>query len=530
MRKISRIGLRAKFILSISAVVILASVILSWVFIRNQVEQLRNALKERGKSLTKNLAYNSEYGVLTVNKEALITLIQGVIVEEDVVYCLIQDREGEVLALGSRPEGERIYKEIEEVMISKRIEKEELKIQFYRSPKGDSVYDVVSSIKTQRVKTKREEIVLAEPISEKFEEIIGSVRVGISLARVNQQINGLKRAAFGLTFFVIIIGILVAFLLLRVIVRPIEKLVLGTQKIAKGDLSYRVEVKSKDEIGDLAFAFNEMAEELKKSRDRIEDYSKTLEQKVEERTKQLKEAQTQLIQSAKMVAVGQLSAGIAHEINNPLAGILGYSQFILNKSRRTDFNFEDFRNCRDYLKHIERESQRCKKIVESLLSFSRRSTDAFQLLDVKSVMETTLSILKHPLELQNIKIETRYLSSEIPLIMGNANQLQQVFTNLIINAQHAMPEGGELKIDVEVTRGDENKFLRIALQDTGCGISKENLEKIFDPFFTTKQNRESIGLGLSISYQIIQQHKGRILVESEVGKGSTFTLILPYKS
>ncbi|MFH0790767.1 MAG: cache domain-containing protein [Candidatus Omnitrophota bacterium] len=328
--------------------------------------------------------------------------------------------------------------------------------------------------------------------------------------------------AFG--FFVIII--LVSIGLTGDIVRPVRALVAGTQKVAEGDLNYQIKVLSEDEIGELAGAFNLMAKELKKSMEKIENYSRILEQKVEERTRELKDAQVQLIQSAKMGAVGQLSAGVAHEINNPLGGILGYAQFILNKIARPDFNLDDFKRCQDYLKHIERESQRCKQIVESLLTFSRKSTEAFQPVDVKAIMENTLTIPRYSLESQNIKVNIEY-AAVLPLVIGNANQLQQVFTNIIINAQHAMPKGGRLDIFLKAVEEGQNKAVQISFQDTGCGIPQENLERIFEPFFTTKQDWKSLGLGLSISYQIIQQHNGKILIESEVGKGSIFTLVLP---
>jgi two-component system NtrC family sensor kinase len=270
----------------------------------------------------------------------------------------------------------------------------------------------------------------------------------------------------------------------------------------------------------------ELAKEKKEKEDLVR-LREVLEQEVEERTKQLKEAQIQMLQSAKMAAVGQLSAGVAHEINNPLGGILGYVQLVLSKLEKPAFDLEDFNNCKDYLKHIERESQRCKKIVENLLAFSRKSAEAFQPLDIKTIMENTLSILRHSLELQNIKVNAEYMPLDVPLIRGNVNQLQQVFTNIIINAQHAMPQGGQLNICAKVIQQGENKNLHISFQDTGCGIPKENLERIFEPFFTTKENWKSVGLGLSICYQIIQQHNGKIVVESELGEGSTFTLILP---
>ncbi|MFH0762355.1 MAG: ATP-binding protein [Candidatus Omnitrophota bacterium] len=269
----------------------------------------------------------------------------------------------------------------------------------------------------------------------------------------------------------------------------------------------------------------ELAKE-RKEKEELMSLSAALEQKVQEKTQALKEAQAQMVQAAKMAAVGQLSAGVAHEINNPLGGILGYAQFVLTKIARPEFSIDDFKACRKYLEYIEKECQRCKLIVENLLNFSRKSSEKFEPVDVKSTIESILFILKHPLELQNIKVTIEY-APQLPAVFGNTNQLQQVFTNIIINAKNAMPSGGQLLISGKVVEQEENKKVAVIFEDTGCGIPKQDLEKIFEPFFTTKQDAKSLGLGMSICYQIIKEHNGQILIESQPGKGAKITVILP---
>lgn len=247
----------------------------------------------------------------------------------------------------------------------------------------------------------------------------------------------------------------------------------------------------------------------------------TLERKVDERTYQLKEAQTQLIQAAKMNAVGQLGAGIAHELNNPLGGILGYAQLMLHKLDAPGFGAEEGKSCRRYLEFIEKETARCKEIVQHLLKFSRKSSEVRKL-DIRAVLEDTFSVLGNQLRLANINAKLD-VDPNIKEINGNPNQLQQVFTNIIINAQQAMPNGGDLNISAYQHGGR----IRLEFKDTGCGISKEHIDKIFDPFFTTKSDSKGTGLGLTVSYKIIQDHKGTIDVQSEPGKGSTFIITLP---
>jgi signal transduction histidine kinase len=251
---------------------------------------------------------------------------------------------------------------------------------------------------------------------------------------------------------------------------------------------------------------------------------------LEKLNQELKTAQSQLIQSAKMAAVGQLGAGVAHELNNPLGGILGYAQFILDKLKRPEFGAEDFKGCSKYLDSIEREAARCKGIVENLLKFSRRPIVAKpEALDIAAALADTLSIIGHQLKLKNIKL-TLDIKPDLFRVIGIINQLQQVFTNLILNAQQAMPESGELKITAYNILDEKTKTptqVRIEFQDTGTGIPEENLAHLFEPFFTTKLKEKGTGLGLAVSYQIIQDHKGTIEVTSQVGKGTTVAITLP---
>lgn len=260
-------------------------------------------------------------------------------------------------------------------------------------------------------------------------------------------------------------------------------------------------------------------------------YNRRLEKMVEERTQNLHNAQAQLIQSAKMTAVGQLGAGVAHELNNPLGGILGYAQLIVETFKRAEAegNMERLKVCRDYAQYIEREALRCKKIVENLLNFSRKpSSEKLDNAGIADALNETLSVCGNQLKLKRINVIIN-IDPNLKRVLCIKNQIQQVFTNLILNAQQAMDEGGELKIRATnvIEKNKEIKYIKIQFIDQGKGIKKENLKKIFDPFFTTKTTTNGTGLGLSVSYKIIRTHNGTIEVESEEGKGTTFTLVLP---
>lgn len=244
-------------------------------------------------------------------------------------------------------------------------------------------------------------------------------------------------------------------------------------------------------------------------------WSEELEHKVEERTRELHAAQEQLLQSEKLASIGQLAAGVAHEINNPMGVILGFAQGILRTLPEDD-------RLRKPLTTVEKESLRCKRIVQNLLDFARHSEPTFQPTNVNELIDASCDLVEHQTSLQNVKLVKGY-DPALPSIMADANQLQQVFINTMLNAYQAMPNGGTLHIITRMA-GSE---LQIVFTDTGMGIPPENIQHIFDPFFTTKEVGEGTGLGLSVSYGIIKAHGGNIEVESQMGKGSTFVIKLP---
>jgi two-component system NtrC family sensor kinase len=471
------------------------------------------------------------------NKDLLWNLIKGLAQQEDVAYIMIQDREENILA---ELESQRIPPSSageKESVISEAFEDEGLFTKYYEVEKGSGFCNFSYPIYTTKVARSKEELGIIFDDQGGFgtKEKIGMAHVRMSLANMHKEIASMKNMIVLLTTLVVAIGVLLTIFLVNIIVKPVQKLVFATQRVADGDLSQVVEVKRRDEIGLLAYAFNRMTNSLKESREKIEEYNRTLEKRVRERTmdmenalKDLKQAQAQLIQAGKMAAVGELAAGVAHELNNPLSGILGYCQFALEKITQKplkELTGEDISTYSQYLKDIELQSKRCKAIIQSLLKFSRASVKGdFKPTDVNSVLKETFTFVKHQLEKHKVSLEEE-LTPSLPPITGNISQLQQVFTNLILNAIQAMPDGGKLTVLTKVS--EDKKSLDISFADTGKGISKENLSKIFEPFFTTKKVGQGTGLGLSVSYGIIKDHKGEIIVESEIGKGTTFIITIP---
>ena len=234
--------------------------------------------------------------------------------------------------------------------------------------------------------------------------------------------------------------------------------------------------------------------------------------------RRLKESREQLIHAEKLTSLGQLAASVAHEINNPLAGVLTYTKLLERKVAGDTFRKEE---ALDYLSKMESEVGRCSRIIRNLLDFSRQTEPHFRLVDINQVLEQVLAMVGHQAQIQKVEI-VREFSPSLPKVMADFDQLQQVFTNLTLNAIQAMSGGGKLTLHTSVA----NTQVVVDVQDTGCGIPKENLSRLFTPFFTTKEKGKGVGLGLAVVGRIVERHKGEIKVQSEVGKGTTFSVCL----
>jgi two-component system NtrC family sensor kinase len=356
-----------------------------------------------------------------------------------------------------------------------------------------------------------------EPIKNINNKIIGILYVGMLEKPYLDITNRVMRTFIIIASLCVVLLLVILYFSTTRIINPLQKMVVATQKISAGDLTHKVEVSSKDEIGYLANSFNQMTADLEAANEKLIEWGKTLEKKVEERTKELTEMQAHLIQSEKLASLGKLAAGVAHEINNPLGGILIYSHLMLED---TDKNSPRYEN----LKKIVKETSRCKDIVKGLLEFARPKEPEMSLISINDIAEKSLSIIERQALFQNIKIKKTY-TSNLPKIVADSAQLQQVFMNVIINAAEAMEGNGILALSTSLSR--DGTCIEVKFSDTGHGIMEEDKKRLFEPFFTTKEVGKGTGLGLAISYSIIQKHHGTIDVKSELGKGSTFTVKLP---
>jgi two-component system NtrC family sensor kinase len=354
-----------------------------------------------------------------------------------------------------------------------------------------------------------------EPIKNIDGEIIGMLYVGMLEKPYIDIRNSVMLKFASLAALCAVILLVILFIITSTIINPLRGMVVATNKIAEGDLNHRVEIDFRDEIGQLAHSFNQMTENLKIANANLLQWGKTLEKRVEERTKELREMQDYLIRSEKLASLGKMAAGIAHEINNPLTSILINTHLMLEKCEKKDPDCEN-------LTLIADETSRCAQIVKGLLEFARQNPPEKTKSDINELIDRTTQLLENQASFQNVKI-IKNLEAGLPQIQLDKTKIQQVFWNLMLNACAAMPKGGNLTIISRLD--DDRKYVEIVFIDTGVGIPRENINKLFDPFFTTKSS--GTGLGLAVSYGIIQQHDGKIEVKSEVGQGSVFTVKLP---
>jgi two-component system NtrC family sensor kinase len=350
----------------------------------------------------------------------------------------------------------------------------------------------------------------------KGDSVLGLLDISISLEMLRHKSHEYRLEFIMLTcWLLLMIGMLVTILTHYLVDIPVRRLVQHSAMVADGDLESRVPVSSRDELGELSEAVNHMTEKLSRADRELKGWAENLEHKVEERSREIMRMEEQLRRSEKLASLGTLAAGVAHEINNPLTGILLYAS-ILNSDKRLD---------PDLLPDLERvisETQRCAGIVKNLLEFSRESLPEKEDIALDAILDELCTFFHNQPNFRNIVIRTNY-GSDLPLISVDPNQIRQVFMNLFINAGHAMPHGGELEISTYRSAG--GKHICAGLKDNGVGIPEENLNRIFDPFYTTKP--EGTGLGLSISYGIIENNGGKIEVKSRAGEGTTFTVMLP---
>jgi two-component system NtrC family sensor kinase len=360
------------------------------------------------------------------------------------------------------------------------------------------------------------------------QSVLGVLDIVYPLDKIDQVMRANTYTIIALSLgFVILAAILVSFLVNRMVYLPLRDLEEGAQRLASGDLEQPIPIRGADEFGQLAASFNSMTEALGKSRVELQDWGRTLEQKVDEARRELHRAQAETAKSEKLASVGLLAAGIAHELNNPLTGVLTFSHLVRKKMPEGSPEAED-------LDLVIQETKRCAAIIRRLLDFAREQAPEKKFSDLNGLIEETTHLIEQPAHVEDIDI-TLDLDEQLPAIWIDEDLIRQVIMNILVNAQHAIEGEGNITIRTRVLpeyKGSKPgvrqvPMVAISITDTGCGIPEADLQRIFDPFFTTKGVGKGTGLGLSVSHGTVEAHGGVIEVDSVVGEGTEFRIYLP---
>ena len=359
------------------------------------------------------------------------------------------------------------------------------------------------------------------------ETYIGVLRVIMPLDKMDTLMAENRSHMISVNIVItIILGLTVGLFIWIWVHVPVKNLIKGTREVSSGNLDYVIPAAGRDEMGILGRSFNEMTTDIRKAKDEITSWSNQLENRVKEKTEELEKTQKRNLQIEKMASLGQLSATVAHELNNPMAGILTYSKLIQKKINKGNLNGGEISSILKHLQMIESESARSGEIVKNMLLFSRQEAMDMKQHQLDNIVNSSLDLISHHLKLNNIKLE-KDLQPDLPLVYVDENQLKQALLALYVNAVEAMDNEGILTVR---TRWKKSKrVVSVIVEDTGKGIPETVKSQVFEPFFTTKNEVKGVGLGLAAVYAIIQKHGAEITFESEIDKGTKFEINLPLK-
>jgi two-component system NtrC family sensor kinase len=390
------------------------------------------------------------------------------------------------------------------------------------APNGHRVLGMVTPIYNEKACMETCHTESGAPVHPATQSVLGVVDVVISLEAIDHKLAAIRTSAILLASLgILLLAAGVSLFARWLVVRPVAALVVGTQQITRGDLEHELRTPHGDELGMLASSFNDMTRSLKRAREELRALADSLEHQVEERTAELTAAQAQLVQSEKLSSLGKLAASIAHEINNPLSGILVYAKLLIRLQEEGDASEKARASALKNLRLVQRETERCSAIVRNLLDFARQRPLALKQIDVIGAVGEALSLVEHQMSMQGVTLE-KHLHGPA-MIEADFGQLRQAFLNIALNASDAMAKGGKLTVSSRFVQGA--RAIEIIFEDTGVGIPPDHLSKILDPFFTTKE--KGTGLGLSVVYGIVERHKGKLDIQSRVGKGTRVTIRLP---
>lgn len=520
--------LAPKLIFSLTIIVVLVEGISAYLNTKHQEKELLDAMILGADQLSRSITSATWHAMLADHRSAAYEVMQTIALKQGIDKIRIFNKEGYVMFSTDPEDPKQVDKDAEACAMCHSSLQPLVKVdvpsraRIFRAHDGQRKLAMVTPIYNEAACSQA--ACHAHPPGVK---VLGVLDVALNLDRVDEDVAALQRRSLLVTgIHVVLIGIFIVFFSRRFVDRPIRELIDGTRAVSAMQLDKPIEINSSEELGELASSFNIMRERLQQARAETHRFTQELEAKSEERAKQLQIAHQKLLQSDRLASLGQLSASVAHEINNPLSGVLNLSklmQRILTDDGVPASRVQEFRR---YLSQVINETARVGRIVSDLLAFSRRSKPQSKRTDLNEIVRNTISLLSHKLKLSNVEVEEN-LAPDLPAVRCDSSQMQQVVINLVMNGAEATQPRGNGKVIVRTSTRSDEKTAVLEVEDNGEGIPSEFLSKIFDPFFTTKGEGKGVGLGLSVVYGIVEAHGGELEVNSSLGKGTVFTVTLP---
>jgi two-component system, NtrC family, sensor kinase len=507
--------LARKLVLSLTVIVIVVAAVSGLVNVKSEEQQLLNTMILGADQLSKGIASATWHAMLDDNREAARQVMQTIAEKQGIDRIRLFNGAGQMM-FSTNSEDRAVAPPPPDLSAL---------VRTFQARDGRRRLQMLTRIPNER--SCSEAACHAHPADVK---VLGVLDLALNLDSVDREVAGMKFRVLAVTGIEIaLISLFIFFFTGRFLSRPIDALIAGTKAISHMDLDKPLNiVGGSREIDELARSFDAMRERLRTALAEINQFTQNLESKVEERTRQLQAAQKKLIQSDQLASLGQLSASVAHEINNPVSGVLNLSmlmQRMLGEDGVPPGRLDEFRK---YLSQVAAETARVGRIVSGLLAFSRHGKPRRAPADLNQVVRMTLSLAQHKLKLSGVEVESD-LCEDLPLVSCDSSQIQQVVLNLLLNAAEATeskgPDKRQGRVSISTAAGEGVVLLTVA--DNGEGIPPENLARIFDPFFTTKSEGQGVGLGLAVSYGIVQAHGGDIEVGSKAGEGAAFVVSLP---
>ena len=521
-------SLSAKLISLLMLVMLVVFALLGYLTIRLHRQHLEAATLTSAERVSDVIKRSTSYYMMHNDREGLYQVMATMAHEPGMVRVRIFDREGRISYSSTPLEISHVVDKNAEACYACHAQSQPLsklnrpdRFRIYRDAAGQRVLAVITPIENQADCSNA--ACHAHPASQ---QILGVLDTHLSLARADTQLAESSRRLIAYTGLAMaVVACLSWFFVLLLVNTPMKRLKTGTRELMEGNLGFQIHVHSDDEAGELAESFNRMSLQLRSANEEIVAWAKTLEDRVDQKTRELKRAHDHVLHVEKMASIGKLAAVVAHEINNPLAGILTYAKLLRKWLERGDAATTKKADAEQCLDLIASESRRCGELVKNLLTFSREAPMNIETTDINVVVDRALRLVRHQFELTGVQLQEK-LADNLPRVQCDPSQIEQVVLALIMNALDAMPKGGNLWLSTRPAPSGTD--YEICVRDDGTGIPPEILSQMFEPFLTTKETGKGVGLGLAVSKSIVERHGGTIAVESDLGKGTTFTLTLPF--